>query len=166
MGSGPKISGKPHRNDWLHGWLIDNNIENESEAQKAAKSPQMLADLIDRAQAQNTEPIENFSGRSIAAGRSMDLTNYLSCGHPDCMTKQVDRLFSRVWHYFDKIAISGPDTHSFLEMVEECGEDSRKRHSGTQPSDISYPRNRGGRNGHVGFKATRLPSSLDGVRRS
>lgn len=117
MGSMCRVSGELHRNDWFHDWLVENEIEDESAAYKAAKNPRLLSDLTSRAQAQQTEPISPPSGRSIVAGRSLDLTNYLACGHADCLTRQVDDLFSRVWHYFDKIAISGPDAHVFLDSM-------------------------------------------------
>ncbi|MDN3355878.1 hypothetical protein [Actinomadura sp. DC4] len=106
-----------NRNDWFHSWLTENGIANESAAYEAAKDPKRLADLIGRAQAQQTMPVELPEGNSLVAGRSLDLTGYLACGHADCLTQQVDRLFSRVWHYFDNIAIVGPDTHAFLENV-------------------------------------------------
>src|ERR1700728_4527305 len=112
-----KVSGRLHRNDWFRDWLVEHQIRDEPGAYKAARDPRTLADLLDRAQIQQTQPVEQMSGRSIVAGRSLDLTRYLACGHSDCLTRQVDDLFARVWHYFDKIAISGPDAHFFLDAV-------------------------------------------------
>src|SRR5207253_224480 len=42
----------------------------------------------------------------------------LACGNPSCICRQVDTLFRHVWHYFDEIVVSGPDSHDFLERVE------------------------------------------------
>jgi hypothetical protein len=118
MGSGPLISGKLHRNDWFRDWLVEHEIGDESAVQKAVRNPAVFANLVERAQSQQVQPAEDLNGRSIVAGRSLDLTEYLACGHADCITRQVDELFSRVWHYFDKIAISGPDAHRFLHSIK------------------------------------------------
>lgn len=119
MGRVLRVSGKLHRNDWFHDWLVENGIQNSEEAYKAAKNPGKLEDLARLANVQATEPIQPISGRSIVAGRSLDLTGYLACGHPDCLKRQVDDLFRRVWHYFDKIAIVGPEAHSFMELYPD-----------------------------------------------
>ena len=117
MGLAPVVSGRIHRNDWFHDWLADNGINDEASAYKEAKNPSKFADLLGRARAQQTEPVEPLSDRSIIAGRSLDLTGYLACGHANCLTRQVDDLFRHVWHYFDKIAISGPEAHLFLDAA-------------------------------------------------
>jgi hypothetical protein len=116
-----------HRNAWFHDWLLAHDITDGPSAYKAAKDPGLLDDLVTRAAAQETEPVDIPSGRGIVAGRALDLTGYLTCGHPDCLTKQVDRLFSRVWHYFDNIAIVGPDAHTFLEQVSTYRGDTLAR---------------------------------------
>ena len=110
--------GQLHRNDWLHDWLVANNITSESEAYNAAIDSNRLNDLLSRAEAQESELIDPPTGNSIIAGRSLDLTSYISCWHPDCVSRQVDELFGRVWHYFDNIAVVGPDAHRHLEFAE------------------------------------------------
>jgi hypothetical protein len=106
-----------HRNSWFHDWLLENGITNESEAYQAASVPRLLDDLMNRAASEETEEVIAPTGRGIVAGRALDLAGYLACSHPDCMTKQVDLLFSRVWHYFDNIAIVGPDSHQFIDAA-------------------------------------------------
>jgi hypothetical protein len=106
------------RNAWFHDWLVENDIDDAFGAYNAAKDSALLADLVRRAQGQEKEPSGPLGGYSIMAGRSLDLTEYMACGHPACMTKQVDTLFHHVWHYFDKIAVSGPETHAFLHAIE------------------------------------------------
>lgn len=113
------VSGQVHRNDWFHNWLTENELFDETSVYKTAKDPKKLADLVVRAQTQQTASIEPISDRSIIAGRSLDLTGYLACGHANCLTRQVDDLFNRVWHYFDKIAITGPEAHVFLDYLAD-----------------------------------------------
>ena len=112
-----RASGVLYRNDWLHDWLIENGIADAGAAYEAAQDKRRLDDLVNRAEAQKEEPATAPGGRSLIAGRSLDLTPYLACDHPSCVARQVDDLFSRVWHYFDKIAIVGPDKHGLLEAV-------------------------------------------------
>jgi hypothetical protein len=109
------VSGELHQNNWFRDWLIENDIKSSAEAYRAAKDRKLLTDLVSRAAAQQTKPIGALSGHGLVAGRSFDLSPYLACPHPDCLTGQVDRLFGRVWHYFDQIAIVGLDAHMFLE---------------------------------------------------
>jgi hypothetical protein len=111
-----QVTGELHPNDWFRDWLMENQISDEAAAYEAAKDPRRLADLVNRAEAQEAEPVGPLVGASLVAGRSLDLTGYIACGHPDCLTRQVDCLFARVWHYFDSIAIVGPDAHQFLEQ--------------------------------------------------
>lgn len=110
-------TGGLYRNNWFHDWLIQNEITSKETAYSAAKDSKRFGDLVSRAEAQQTEPIGLVGGNSLVAGRSYDLAGYLACPHPDCHVKQVDELFTRVWHYFDQIAIVGIDAHRFLGSV-------------------------------------------------
>lgn len=105
-------------NRWLHQWVDECGVETPADADAALRSPASWARLLELAAAHDAEPtVAALGKRSISAGRSMDLTAFLACGHVDCLTAQVDNLFSRVWHYFDKIAVVGADAHLVLEMA-------------------------------------------------
>jgi hypothetical protein len=118
VNSSRSLNAKPiFRNNWLRDWLSENELNDSSGAYSAAKDPAMLADLVRRAQMQETTQVAPMGSRCIIAGRSLDLTGYLACFHPECLTRQVDSLFHRVWHYFDKIMICGLDAHAFLDML-------------------------------------------------
>ena len=113
------MSGQLRRNNWFHDWLIENEITNKTEAHQAAKDRKLFSDLVSRAESPQDDSIDPLGNHSLMAGRSFDLSGYLACGHPDCLTMQVNQLFTRVWHYFDRIAIVGPDAHLFLDFLTE-----------------------------------------------
>lgn len=115
------VPGELCKNNWFPDWLIQNEITDKASAYKAVKNGKLFSDLVSRAEAQQAETIGPLGGNSLIAGRSYDLAGYLACGHPDCLTKQVDELFTRVWHYFDQIAVVGLDAHQFLDLVRRTG---------------------------------------------
>lgn len=107
-----------HRN-WLFGWLDENHLDSRAKVATAVRDKTNWTHLIERARAEINDFVATPGGdHAIVAGRSLDLTNYLTCGHPDCISKQVDDLFSRVWHYFDEIVVVGPDAHWFVDGLE------------------------------------------------
>lgn len=107
------------QNLWLHRWIDELGISTTAAAAAAVKSPVHWGRLLELADGHDREPqLAALPKRSVSAGRSLDLTSFLACGHPDCVTGQVDRLFSRVWHYFDQIAVVGADAHRILELAE------------------------------------------------
>jgi hypothetical protein len=105
-------------NTWLFDWLDEWGLRSTDEVRKALSRSKPWESLLLHAHGQEESPkyVGSLGPRSVVAGRSLDLTAFLACAHPDCMTGQVDQLFSHVWHYFDKIAVVGPDSHLFLEM--------------------------------------------------
>ncbi len=107
-------------NRWLHDWIDEFDVVDTPTAIGALKTRSGWDRLLELAagHARETE-VANLGRRGIVAGRAMDLTGFLACGHPECLTKQVDELFARVWHYFDKIAVVGADAHLVEELVAE-----------------------------------------------
>lgn len=107
-----------HRN-WLFGWLDDNHLDSRAKVATAVRDKANWTHLIEQARAEVNDFVATPGGdHAIVAGRSLDLTNFLACGHPECISKQVDDLFSRVWHYFDEIVVVGPDAHWFVDGLE------------------------------------------------
>jgi hypothetical protein len=45
--------------------------------------------------------------RTLVAGRGLDLSGDLDCRAWKCRQKQVDQVFRRMWHYFDRVVIVG-----------------------------------------------------------
>jgi hypothetical protein len=54
------------------------------------------------------EPIR-MPGAALVAGCGLDLSGSLDCIAWECRKKQVDQLFQRVWHYFDRVVVVGPE---------------------------------------------------------
>lgn len=106
------------QNTWLHNWLEEFELTSNEDVQAALSDSTKWDRLIEHASRHEDESAPTFNRRSIVAGRSLDLTGFLGCAHRDCLKRQLDTLFSHVWHYFDKIAVVGADAHTFLEMVE------------------------------------------------
>ena len=44
---------------------------------------------------------------AIVAGRKLDLSGTASCPIYDCLRRNVDATFRRIWHYFDQIVVEG-----------------------------------------------------------
>ena len=56
-------------------------------------------------------------GPAIAVGRGLDLSGHLDCYHPECQLQQVNEVFSRILHYFDKVVVAGPQAHEYAHCL-------------------------------------------------
>ncbi len=96
---------------WLGEWLDYNDLNSVEAVEKSLASPTVIADLRQASRnalrKQNRGGLENNAAipHSIVAGRGIDLTGQLSCRSDVCRRRQVDELFTRVWHYFDQIIV-------------------------------------------------------------
>lgn len=130
---------------WLHQWLNAENVVDIASAAKALDSRAALGRLVDLAERADSEPRRPraLSSRAVLAGRSLDLSSFLACGHPACRSRQVDDLFSHVWHYFDEIAVVGPDSHYFLELARARNFKSMERFVLSNAQVLFHVRSRG-----------------------
>lgn len=64
-------------------------------------------------------PLDSGLGETIVAGSALDLSGALDCGHPDCITTRVDELFGRVWHYFDRVVVTGARRSGAFQLAQE-----------------------------------------------
>ena len=117
---------------WLARWLDDHELRNERDAQRFLEEPRHIEDLRAAASAARTtaEPLGGAEETTIVAGRTIDLSGKLGCYHPECLQRDVDRLFSRVWHYFDIIVVEGLAPTSMLSMLADQQGDFRERFLG------------------------------------
>jgi hypothetical protein len=80
-----------------------------------------VADLRERAASEpyTTEqlPTSDDEG-TILAGRAIDLSGSLDCLGWECIQKNVDELFNRIWHYFDRIVVVGASAHQIPQEFE------------------------------------------------
>src|SRR5262249_50567656 len=90
---------------WVLEWLDEKGVDTIEDVATLLRKPRTISDLRARAEAasekQAIRPPENYS---VLAGTGIDLTGGHSvCPGINCMRSQVDTLFKRVWHYFDRI---------------------------------------------------------------
>jgi hypothetical protein len=90
---------------WVFDWLEDNHITSVEDAAALLPKYKIIENLRVRAEIFFGRPAsEHERGLSIVAGTNIDLSGGHSvCPSPSCMRSQVDQLFKRVWHYFDRI---------------------------------------------------------------
>jgi len=111
--------------DWLYGWLDAHGITTVPQARAALIIRSRANDLRDRALAaeqRGTEPPVGSSSLSgIAMGAAIDLSGTLDCFGLECMEAQVERLFRKTWHYFDKVVVDDPWRHEIGHHLFEGG---------------------------------------------
>jgi hypothetical protein len=105
---------------WLYEWLDNVGARSYRQAERLLRDPVALADLRERAASvpYTTEKLRVNSGSTIIAGRAIDLSGDLDCLAWNCMQAQVDHLFNRVWHYFDRVVVVGPSAHEISRAFE------------------------------------------------
>lgn len=103
---------------WLYDWIDEKGIQSEQDVSRVVKKRVTYGELEGIAEAipYTTEPV-SYGGPYVLAGRGMDLTGELDCYAWECQKKQVDVLFSRTWHYFDRIVVSGLTPTRFCRML-------------------------------------------------
>src|SRR5579884_4285316 len=95
---------------WVFDWLADNHITSLEQAAILLPKYKVIDDLQTRAISaeENDENNVDFARNEtqIVAGTGIDLSGgNMVCPSPECMRAQVDKLFRRVWHYFDRIVV-------------------------------------------------------------
>jgi hypothetical protein len=105
-------------NFWLYDWIDTLEIKKAEEAESLLKNSGLRKELRKRASEVEftTEPIPKSDAPTIVAGRAIDLSGDLDCYGWECMKQQIDKLFSNVWHYFDRIVIVGPSAYDFSNL--------------------------------------------------
>jgi hypothetical protein len=97
---------------WFFQWFEKHRVTTEHTAKLLLSNPVALNELRELAQMASTQtlaPLESTD--AVLAGRGIDLSGQLDCLHIDCRRLQVQRLFSKVWHYFDVIVVQDSVAH-------------------------------------------------------
>ncbi|MFG3169756.1 hypothetical protein [Streptomyces sp. NPDC048200] len=105
---------------WLYSWIDEFDIKSGEHASHLLSYPGAVERLHEMAtSAPGWHEGEAPAGRSIVAGSTMDFSGRMNCAHSGCLEKQVDRLFSRVWHYFDSVVVEGPSPESYQRAITQ-----------------------------------------------
>jgi hypothetical protein len=109
----------PHKKFWLYDWIDTLEVKELNHAESLLKDAGLRKDLRKRATEIpfTTEEIQPSDNPTIVAGQAIDLSGQLDCLHWDCLKKQIDNLFSHVWHYFDRIVVVGPSAHEYSRLL-------------------------------------------------
>jgi hypothetical protein len=115
------------RQYWVFDWFDVACIRTEQDISKAIGDKETLKELRQAARA-NLERAQGPlpSGVRVLAGRGLDLSGELDCWAVDWRLRQVNRLLSRVWFYFDFVVVAdwltpslGSDSFSLDEHGRE-----------------------------------------------
>jgi len=98
---------------WLRQWMDAHGVVSVPSAQVVLARQSARDDLIARAAAFDPAGEKPGEGPTIVAGRALDLSGDLDVYAWDMMKQQVDELFHRVWHYFDRVLIVGADARDY-----------------------------------------------------
>jgi hypothetical protein len=117
------------RKFWLYEWIDQNGISSPRAAARVLKDKKALSTLHEFAAAvpYTTEQLPRDIDSPIVAGRAIDLSGALDCSAFDCLVKQIDNLFSRVWHYFDEIVVEGLSPYNAAKMIESGWDHTKER---------------------------------------
>lgn len=100
---------------WLFNWFDANGVISLSTAEDSLSIPVRIEELREvAAQATGSSPIQVDGETSILAGRGLDLTGKLDCSTSRCRQRQVDELFRKAWHYFDRIIVDDVVAHELM----------------------------------------------------
>jgi hypothetical protein len=101
-------------------WIEDSDIGSLSQAADLLANPSVLDELRARAEiwTKSKTPVK-ADDFSVLAGAGIDLCGgYNACPSPTCMRAQVDALFRKVWHYFDRIVVRDVFTPTLLTQCD------------------------------------------------
>ncbi len=102
---------------WLLQWCDSRGISSADKLQTSLGRETERKSLRDAMEVVRfTSPaVDTTATAPIAAGGSLDLSGTLGCCHYECLRDQVDTLFQRVLHYFDRIYVVGPPASRLAE---------------------------------------------------
>lgn len=106
---------------WIGQWIDEYEVTSAEKALEILDLPGPMSRLAELAGTAPTYPDSTASipDLTVAAGRGIDLSGYMSCGHFECMKKAVDSAFPNIFHYFDHIVVQGTSPRAFLRRLKE-----------------------------------------------
>ena len=115
---------------WLYSWIDEQGVRSRSDADDRLSEPEGMAKLLRSASEAVAKPDARFTGVDgeypIVAGAHLDLSSTVTCAAAACQIAQVDELFSRVWHYFDRIVVEGLAPDRLPDANEPLSDEHRR----------------------------------------
>ena len=111
---------------WFTEWIQSEGITSPTEVDLALRDGNVRTRLWDAATdvPYATRSLPASTDTSVLAGAAMDLSGQLDCCLAwECRQRDIDRLFSKVWHYFDRVVIVGPSAYVIRSAHESGNED-------------------------------------------
>jgi hypothetical protein len=114
---------------WLYLWIDEEGIRTSGDYVKAIRKRGAFDHLRELSHSVLSEPIadKGNASASVLASRRLDLSGALSCPDFECQVPVINKVFGRVWHYFDSVVIeedsldgmlhSGNDVDDLLQRV-------------------------------------------------
>lgn len=133
LGWGTRLYTPPmERPYWVFEWFDVAGVQTERDIIKAMSDDETMRELRRAARANEAHARAALpSGVRILAGRGLDLSGELDCWALDLRLRQVERLLSRVWLYFDFVVVADwitpelasesftPDRHGRERLVSD-----------------------------------------------
>src|SRR5947208_2107150 len=108
---------------WVYNWIDSQGIISTDRAREVLAKPSAMDDLREVGmQAQSFDRSSLNETVSVVAGRGIDLSGQLDCLAQACRYRQVDELFRKAWHYFDKVIVADAISHEIVYHFEESEE--------------------------------------------
>jgi hypothetical protein len=91
--------------NWLYQWIDEYDLRTAGDIAKASRKPSALDRLHELSVAATAPKADDMSAYSVVAGSRFDLSGALGCSDYQCIVPRVERVFGRIWHYFDTVVI-------------------------------------------------------------
>lgn len=112
-----------HQTFWAYNWLDLYGIQDLEHARATLSNSSAIDNLQQMASIASKVEKESFSDDNfIVAGRGIDLTGHLDCSASSCRKRQVEELFKKAWHYFDRIVVADAISHEVTAHWHENNE--------------------------------------------
>jgi hypothetical protein len=114
---------------WLGQWVDEYEVASADQALGILELPGPMARLAELAETAPAygDPNQEAPDFSVAAGRGIDLSGYMSCRHFDCMQKAVNSAFPNIFHYFDNIIVQGASPRAFTGKLKTLPKNSHRQ---------------------------------------
>ncbi len=127
---------------WLLDLLTEQEIRTPEELTRAFWQGTLSSTVFDLALAEETyslSPLEP-TGTALVAAHGLDLSGSLGCMGIECLHRDLHRLLSRTWFYFDQVAVRGPTKQVVRNLIDGDSTDDGKHNVESLMQSLLYIR--------------------------